>query len=146
MAAGTAKHPRAGALRSVPPSACSKDCSNTNEQGANRRPSLGPARALKTICSSATCSARFELAKSSTNAGCASRSRRFGTRQGLLQYFKTFWSECEGRKREAILMANIKTTLWALGLLAILSGFELAAPDDYKGFRSSEHKIPTLPS
>ena len=69
----------AGALRSIPPSACSKDCSNTNEQGANRRPSLRPARGPKTICSSAACSARFEPAKSSTNAGSASRSRRFGT-------------------------------------------------------------------
>jgi hypothetical protein len=48
-------------------------------QGANRRPSPRPARGPKTICSSAACSARFEPAKSSTNAGSASRSRRFGT-------------------------------------------------------------------
>ncbi len=47
--------------------------------GANRPPSPRPARGPKTICSSATCSARFAPAKSSTNAGCASRSRRFGT-------------------------------------------------------------------
>jgi hypothetical protein len=33
----------------------------------------------KTICSSAVCSARFELAKSSTNGGYDFRSRRFGT-------------------------------------------------------------------
>ncbi len=59
MAAGTATRPKACALRSIPPSACSKDCSNTNEQGANRRPSLRPARGPKTICSSAACSARF---------------------------------------------------------------------------------------
>ncbi len=32
MAAGTAKRPRAGVLRSTPPFACSKDCSNTNGQ------------------------------------------------------------------------------------------------------------------
>src|SRR5438093_7859887 len=43
-------------------------------------------------------------------------------------------------------MANIKTTFWTLGLLGILTGFELAAPDDYKGLRASEHKIPALPS
>ena len=79
MAAGTAKHPKAGALRSIPPSVCSKDCSNTNEQGANRRPSPRPARGPKTICSIAICSARFEPAKSSTNAGSASRSQCFGT-------------------------------------------------------------------
>jgi hypothetical protein len=78
MAAGTAKHPKAGALRSIPPSACSKDCSNTSEQGANLRPSLRPAREPKSICSSAACSARFEPAKSSTNTGSGSRSRRFG--------------------------------------------------------------------
>jgi hypothetical protein len=47
MAAGTATRPKACALRSIPPSACSKDCSNTNEQGANRRPSLRPARGPK---------------------------------------------------------------------------------------------------
>jgi hypothetical protein len=76
---GTAKHPKAGAPRSIPPSACSKDCSNTNEQGANRRPLLRPARGPKTICSTAACSARFEPAKRSTNAGSASRSQRFGT-------------------------------------------------------------------
>src|SRR5438067_2201499 len=69
----------AGALRSTLPSACSKDSSNTSGQGANRRPSLRLASGPKTICSSAACSARFELAKSSTSAGCASRSRRFGT-------------------------------------------------------------------
>ena len=61
MAAGTAKHPKAGAFRSIPPSACSKDCSNTNEQAANRRPSRGPAKGPKTICSIAACSVRFEL-------------------------------------------------------------------------------------
>jgi hypothetical protein len=56
-----------------------RTASNTNAQGANRRPSLGPARGPKTICSSAACSARSEPAKSSTTAGFASRSRRFGT-------------------------------------------------------------------
>ncbi len=71
--------PKSRALRSIPLSACSKDCSNTNELGASRRPSPGPATGPKTICSSAACSARFELAKSSTNAGSASRSRRSGT-------------------------------------------------------------------
>jgi len=63
MAGGTAKHPKAGALHSIAPSACLKDCSNTNEQGANRRPSPGPARGPKTICSSAACSARFAPGK-----------------------------------------------------------------------------------
>jgi len=43
-------------------------------------------------------------------------------------------------------MANIKTTFWTLGLLGILTGFALAAADDYKGLRGSEHKIPALPS
>lgn len=43
-------------------------------------------------------------------------------------------------------MANIKTMFWTLGLLGILTGFALAAPDGYKGLRSSEHKIPALPS
>jgi len=46
-------HKKAGDLRSIPPSACSKDCSNPNEQGANLRPSPGPASGPKTICSSA---------------------------------------------------------------------------------------------
>jgi hypothetical protein len=73
------KRPPAGALRSTPPSASSKDSSNTSEPGANRRRSRKSASAPKTICSSAACSARFALAKSSTSAGCASRSRRFGT-------------------------------------------------------------------
>ena len=84
MAAGTARQlnlqqnaRQAGALRSIPPSACSKDCSITNEQGANRRRSRRLARGPKTICSSAACSARFEPAKSSTN---------------LLRFsFTTFW-------------------------------------------------------
>ena len=39
------KRPPAGGPRSTPPSACSKVCSNTNEQGANRRPSPRPAGA-----------------------------------------------------------------------------------------------------
>ena len=43
-------------------------------------------------------------------------------------------------------MSNIKTTFGALGLLGILTGFALANPDDYKGFRGSEHKITALPS
>ena len=47
--------------------------------GAKGRPSPGPARGQKTICSSAGCSARCERAKSSTNDGSASRSRRSGT-------------------------------------------------------------------
>src|SRR6266851_681066 len=71
--------PKRPPSRRSSPSACSKDSSNTSGQGANRRPSRRPASGPKTICSSAACSARFELAKSSTNAGCASRSRRFGT-------------------------------------------------------------------
>src|SRR5712691_10462754 len=71
MGAGTAKRPKAGALRFIPRSVCSKDCSNTNEQGANRRPSPRHARGPKTIYLSAACSARFELAKSSINAGSA---------------------------------------------------------------------------
>src|SRR5260370_16626728 len=45
----------------------------------NQRPSLRPASGAKTIYSSAACSARFEQAKSSTSAGCVSRSRCFGT-------------------------------------------------------------------
>src|SRR6266568_5129052 len=65
MGAGTAKRPKAGALRFIPRSVCS----NTNEQGANRRPSPRHARGPKTIFLSAACSARFELAKSSINAG-----------------------------------------------------------------------------
>ena len=51
------------ALPSIPPSACLKGCSNTNEQGANRQPSPRPVSAPKTICSSAACSARFDPAK-----------------------------------------------------------------------------------
>ena len=43
-------------------------------------------------------------------------------------------------------MANIKTTFLALALLGILTGFELAAPADYKGLRDSEHKISALTS
>ncbi len=43
-------------------------------------------------------------------------------------------------------MSNIKTTFGTLGLLGILTGFALANPDDYKGFRGSEHKITALPS
>ena len=69
----------AGAPRSIPRSACLKDCWNMNGPGANRRQSVRPASGPKTICSSAACSARYEPAKSSTNAGSASRSRRFGT-------------------------------------------------------------------
>src|SRR5207253_591940 len=46
---------KAAALRSIPPSACSKDSSNTSGQGANRRSSPRPARGPKTICSRATC-------------------------------------------------------------------------------------------
>jgi hypothetical protein len=60
MAAGTAMRfclqrnvRKAVALRSIPPSACSKDCSNMSGQDANRRPSLRRARGPKTICSSA---------------------------------------------------------------------------------------------
>ena len=56
--------PKAGALRSIPPSACLKDCSHTNEQGANRQPLLRPARGPRTICSNAACSVPFEPAKS----------------------------------------------------------------------------------
>jgi trehalose/maltose transport system substrate-binding protein len=43
-------------------------------------------------------------------------------------------------------MANIKKTFWTLGLLGILTGLELAARDDYKGLRASEHEISALPS
>jgi hypothetical protein len=64
--------------RSTPPSACSKDCSITNEQGANQRLSRRLASAPKIISSNAACSARFAPAKSSTSAGYDSRSRRFG--------------------------------------------------------------------
>src|SRR6266849_3769923 len=76
----------------------------------------------------------------------AETEHRDELRQGILQYLKTFWSKREGRKREAILMANIKTMFWTLGLLGILTGFALAAPEGYKGLRSSEHKTPALPS
>ena len=86
MAAGTARHGPscrqnalpAGALRSTPPSACSKDCSITNEQGANQPLPRRRASAPKIISSNAACSARFATAKSSTSAGYDSRSRRFG--------------------------------------------------------------------
>jgi hypothetical protein len=81
---------KAGVLRSTPPSACSKDCSNSNEQGANRRPSPRPVRGPRTICSIATCSARFEPAKSSTNAGSASRSRPLGTTTSCVDVERRF--------------------------------------------------------
>jgi hypothetical protein len=70
---------QAGALRSIPPSACSKDCSHMNKPAENGQPLPGRARGRKTIFSSATCSARFEPAKSLTSVGCASRSRPSGT-------------------------------------------------------------------
>ena len=70
----------AAALPSTPPFACSKDCSSTNAQAANRRPSPKPASVLKIICSSAACSAHSAPAKSSTIAGAAlSPSPPFGT-------------------------------------------------------------------
>ena len=102
--AGTAKHPKVGALRSIPRSVCSKDFSNTNEQGANRRPSLRPARGPKTICLSAACSARCEPAKSSTNTGSASRSRRFGTHDVLrgLDYLRNAGIKPDSRVSDAI--------------------------------------------
>jgi len=56
---------------------CSKDCLNTNEQGANRPPLTKARRGPKNYLLERRMFTRFELAKSSTNAGCASRSRPF---------------------------------------------------------------------
>ncbi len=56
----TEKH---AALRSIPPSACWKGCSHTNEREANRRSSPRHARGQKIIYSSAACSARCGRAK-----------------------------------------------------------------------------------
>src|SRR5436190_8802652 len=43
-------------------------------------------------------------------------------------------------------MAYVKATFWTLGLLGILTGFALAAADDYTGLSASEYKLPALPS
>lgn len=86
MEAGTAKRlnfrqtaRKAGVLHSIPPSACSRTCLHTNRHEADPLPSPGPAREARTICSIGECSVRCEPARSSTNGGSASRSRRVGT-------------------------------------------------------------------
>jgi len=117
---GTA-HPKAGTLRSIPPSACSKDCSITNEQGANRRRSRRLARGPKTICSSAACSARFEPAKSSTNLLRFSFTTfwHYNVLRGL-DYLRNAGIKPDSRVREAIeimIECRHQNGRWPLNLL-----------------------------
>ena len=122
MVAGTAKHPKVGALRFIRLSACLKDCSSTSERGANRRLLRRLARGLKTICSSAACFGRFELAKLSTNAGCAFRFRCFGT-----MTFCAGWIICEmqvvrpdsrvGDAIEVVIARRHQNGRWPMNLL-----------------------------
>ena len=93
----------AAALPSTPPFACWKDFSNTNAQAASQRLSPKPASAQKTICSSATCSARFAPAKSSTIAGCAFSFPTFWHYAVLrgLDYLRSTGIKPDRRVREA---------------------------------------------
>ena len=72
MAAGTARHRPARALPSIRPSACSKDSSNTNGQGANGGRHQGPDTGGR-LSARAPHVPLAAPAKSSTSAGSASR-------------------------------------------------------------------------